>query len=497
MVSCYRSSGSISLPRKQSTGSLFVMPQLPQGEAASAAEEIKRTFRRGIGATKAVAKFKKATKKQPFSAATENAKQNGIKCTLAGDKKEGVKNDVMTESMTNKATEQQQQQQQQQPATTTPKVKGALMKSSPVQIITEEKSKPIKIEPVNGKTSQTPIKPNKLSEEKPAKITKPSSGVGLASALVQAGGLLAAPVQVNNSNSNNIPEKDKDNSNAILEKHVEKSDAKQKVEEGPGNARQEQDKDKGRSRFANDDRQVSKHCINEYEGENVNANRRNRGNNANDAVELAGAGASPRNNKKMLNVKEKLDDKIFSVKRALSPGLKRKATNDVDDKPKPKLELRTASTESTSDLDESPVIEEEVVTFSFPPRSALYGAVRLLTQLNHAVMKVEKGSKPVIHLCHDIRKAAETEKSRKKIPSPKIPPPKIPPRNKRLSRLERQEEVFIESDDEDEDNSYEIQNLDYAWMPPQKSVQRKCSKHSACHCYLFSLDTVGFYALTS
>ena len=59
---------------------------------------------------------------------------------------------------------------------------------------------------------------------------------------------------------------------------------------------------------------------------------------------------------------------------------------------------------------------------------------------------------------------------------------------------EDEEARSVEGVDEDALEELRLQE-EYAWVPKKKDSKLKCDKHSQCHCYLFSLDTVGFYAL--
>ncbi len=172
-------------------------------------------------------------------------------------------------------------------------------------------------------------------------------------------------------------------------------------------------------------------------------------------------------------------------------------------------ELQTASSMTSEDVTSETASVASLKMM--PPRSALYGAVQLLTQLNQAVMTVDKGFKPIIHLCHDVDDVPKTNEAKK---TPKLQ--RLFQRGgSRSKAADEKVAAFIkakssnsEGSDDEESNSdnsndswqsggEDVDKLDYAWMPPQKSQKRKCSKHSQCHCYLFSLDTVGFYALTS
>lgn len=121
-------------------------------------------------------------------------------------------------------------------------------------------------------------------------------------------------------------------------------------------------------------------------------------------------------------------------------------------------------------------------------KSSLYGAVQMLTQINEAVVKVDKGTKPVIQLCHQQNqdKQPPVRMREKKFDRQLSMPARLSvPLVSRQESLSEEEEQF---------------RRDYAWIPEKRSDKkdnRKCRKHSKCHCYLFSLDTVGFYALTS
>ena len=47
------------------------------------------------------------------------------------------------------------------------------------------------------------------------------------------------------------------------------------------------------------------------------------------------------------------------------------------------------------------------------PLSAIYGVVDMITEMNKAVFKVDKGSKPVIHLDHEAGKRQEEEQHKR------------------------------------------------------------------------------------
>ena len=158
--------------------------------------------------------------------------------------------------------------------------------------------------------------------------------------------------------------------------------------------------------------------------------------------------------------------------------------------------------------------------FLKPTMSGMYGVVEMLTQEKEAAIRIKKGTKPVIHLCHpepvpdpipslkpamnlqeQLRQRAissrrEERKLRKMASLPTPNELNATGRDSILSGFDSGGRSLTESEEEEDESR---RRDDYEWNSENKKREHKksCKKHSQCHCFLFSLDSIGFYALTS
>ncbi len=128
----------------------------------------------------------------------------------------------------------------------------------------------------------------------------------------------------------------------------------------------------------------------------------------------------------------------------------------------------------------SPVVVKQEAAAPNLPRSsslsALSRAALVTTEKGQAACRVDRATKPVIHLCLPV--ATEGKEERRFVPD--------------VVRDDREEEEHEDEDAESRRLREEFASL----VSPKRRRQPSCAKHSKCHCYLFSLDTVGFYALS-
>ncbi len=138
---------------------------------------------------------------------------------------------------------------------------------------------------------------------------------------------------------------------------------------------------------------------------------------------------------------------------------------------------------------ESPV-EETADSLKKELWSAKYGVAQMVTETAKAVHKISKGTRPVIHLHHPTimgeQGTAGRGRGRHKDKSEMLV-------DEHQVTLDERHSLFLKSDS---DKRRRSSTEDYTWTPAKFKNAGQCNRHAKCHCYLFSLDTIGFYALS-